>query len=318
MFRRWLNRATIQLTLSPRGPVLIKSGLESADPTRPAMEFVRSRHALYGETVYLPGTSLKGALRSHAERVLSGLGVKICNPFDRASECRRATRGRRDPGARDERSPTGAEVFGEQCPACQTFGSLALGGRCNVEDAYPWAQEEVGDGAAANATETRWQVGIDRRTGQAQGSALFELEVVVGGAFHTTIHLENFQLWQLGLVGALLDDVKAGDVPIGFGKSRGLGQVEVKVQKVEVEMLRGGKGKLLGAGALVSTEEAKSYRLEVEAAMDPPPGVEARDTWRGQRYSVRGDSASGLLKAAIEGPLKAWIDRRTLPQEKRA
>jgi CRISPR-associated RAMP protein (TIGR02581 family) len=311
MFRRWLNRAAIRIAISPRGPVLIKSGQETADPTRPGMEFVRSRHAVHGDTVYLPGTSLKGALRSQAERVLRGLDISICDPFDRFSLCRSGPpreRGGQQGGGRRPPPQSSAQIFVDQCPACRTFGSLRVAGRCNVEDAYPWdrAPEE---GAAANATETRWQVGIDRRTGQAQSSALFDLEVVVAGAFHTTIHLENFALWQLGLIGALLEDMNQGDVPIGFGKSRGLGQVGVEVTRVEVETLGRDGQRLLGAGALCPQGEARQYGLGDDDAMDLPARVVPAPTWRGRRIAADGGQAQDLLDLIVGGPLQGWVSR---------
>ena len=241
MHRRLLNQARLRISLVPRGPVLVKSGQESVDPTRAGMEFVRTRHARAGETVYLPGTSLKGALRSQAERALQGIGVKVCDPLDRRDACK-APRGRVE-------TP---EVFKTQCPACRTFGSLAVGGRCSVLDAYPWKaeasdEEVVAAIFAANATERRNQVGIDRATGEAHPGTLFDLEVVVAGEFHTEIHFQNFQLWQLGLLAATLRDVDDGYVPLGFGKSRGLGQMSVRLLQLEVEMVGGADGRLPGA-----------------------------------------------------------------------
>ncbi len=308
MFRRWLNYATIRIAISPRGPILVKSGQASADPTRPGMEFVRSRHAVHGETVYLPGTSLKGALRSQAERVCRGLGIRVCDPFV-DSGCRSAGRSR-------DVSPTGTEVFAKQCAACQTFGSLSVAGRCSLEDAYPWDGKPGEATVAANATETRWQVGIDRRTGQAQTSALFDLEVVVAGTFYTTIHLENFALWQLGLIGALLVDVDQGDVPIGSGKSRGLGQVGVQVNRVEIETLGCNAGRLLGAGALCPPDEARQYNLATNDVMNLSE-ITPSPTWRGSRITVEGDAAQGFLAAAMDGPLKSWIATSGLPESRR-
>lgn len=39
MHKRYLNHCTIEFTLKPEGPLLIKSGKEGADPTKPDMEF---------------------------------------------------------------------------------------------------------------------------------------------------------------------------------------------------------------------------------------------------------------------------------------
>ena len=109
MHKTLLNQACLRIVLKPRGPWLIKSGVETPDPTRPGMEFVRTRHARVGDTVYLPGTSLKGAVRSHAERVLQGIGVQVCDPLDRRHACK-APRGRHETST----------VYKEQCPACRT------------------------------------------------------------------------------------------------------------------------------------------------------------------------------------------------------
>lgn len=69
MHKKFVNHCTIDLTIIPDGPILIKSGKEGADPTKPDMEFVETYHA-GGRTIYLPGSSLKGAIRAHAERIV--------------------------------------------------------------------------------------------------------------------------------------------------------------------------------------------------------------------------------------------------------
>jgi CRISPR/Cas system CSM-associated protein Csm3 (group 7 of RAMP superfamily) len=74
MHKRLVNHCTIDLTLIPDGPILIKSGKEGADPTKPDMEFVETYHA-GGKSIYLPGSSLKGAIRAHAERIVRTVGT---------------------------------------------------------------------------------------------------------------------------------------------------------------------------------------------------------------------------------------------------
>ena len=73
MHKRFVNHCTIELSLTPQGPVLIKSGKEGADPTKPDMEFVETFHA-GGHSIYFPGSSLKGAIRAHAERIVRTIG----------------------------------------------------------------------------------------------------------------------------------------------------------------------------------------------------------------------------------------------------
>src|SRR5205085_1410850 len=68
MHSRVYSELTIRLTITPVGPVLVKSGEEASDPRRPDMSFVRTFSG-GRRTVYLPGSSLKGVLRSHCERL---------------------------------------------------------------------------------------------------------------------------------------------------------------------------------------------------------------------------------------------------------
>ena len=73
MHKRFVNHCTIELTLKPDGPILIKSGREGADPTKPDMEFVDTYYE-GRRSIYLPGSSLKGAIRAHAERIVRTVG----------------------------------------------------------------------------------------------------------------------------------------------------------------------------------------------------------------------------------------------------
>lgn len=301
MLRRQLNHASIGLRLEPRGPILIKSGLESADPTRPSMELVRTRHPVVGETVYLPGTSLKGAVRSHAEALLRSRDLEVCDPFDKRSHCRQA------------QGETTAEVFAAQCLACRTFGSLKVTGRCNIQDAYPWPAGVGPRGAGktvqnANRTEVRWQVGIDRKTGGASGGALFDLEVIVGGAFYTEVHLQNFQLWQLTLLQAVFEDLSEGFTAIGFGKSRGLGQVLATVERLELSMASRETDCFCGVAALCSAEERRAYRLNGRDTAPLARDLPWKLGWSGARLALSGDDSTAVLGVLAEEGGQDLID----------
>ncbi|MEM9553459.1 MAG: RAMP superfamily CRISPR-associated protein [Acidobacteriota bacterium] len=168
MHRRALNHFCLRLEIRPRGPLLVQGSDQAPDPSRPDLAFVRTRHWELGETIFLPGTGLKGAVRSHAEATLRGLDVPVCDPL-RSSACSANTTGA---------SPA---VYAAMCPACRTFGSLDLAGRLDFTDAMPWppeADSEARRAAAvvANATERRAHVGIDRRTGGPRSGALYETE----------------------------------------------------------------------------------------------------------------------------------------------
>ena len=66
MLKQLVNECLIELVIRPDGPILIKSGIETV--SGPDMSFVRTwRNG--EEQVFLPGSSLKGVLRSNAERI---------------------------------------------------------------------------------------------------------------------------------------------------------------------------------------------------------------------------------------------------------
>ena len=270
MLKKLLNQAALELTIEARGPLLIKSGIEGgADPSVPDMQFVRS-----GGQVYIPGSSLKGVFRSYAEKIARTVNPDAkrdwcCDPFDNdlsssTCSCSRRTMDIEERVARHEkRSLTSAEKYKRRdctCRLCQIFGSTALASRIKFNDAYALDGHDP-------TTETRTSVAIDRILGSvAQGP--FDFEVVTTATFKTGIHLRNFELWQLGILALVLRDLEAGLIPIGFGKSRGLGDVEAKVTSFSVRYI-GAAGDvranamhaLYGIGRLATHEECGDYGL---------------------------------------------------------
>ena len=47
--------------------------------------------------------------------------------------------------------------------------------------------------------------------------------------FETDIHLRNFEIWQLGMLFVVLQDMEDELIRIGSGRSRGLGKVTARV-----------------------------------------------------------------------------------------
>src|SRR5262245_49803908 len=76
MHKATFLEGTIRLTIAPDGPILIKAGeTGGADPTLPDMEFVRTGAGAGrdADRVYIPGPSLKGAVRAQCERICRSL-----------------------------------------------------------------------------------------------------------------------------------------------------------------------------------------------------------------------------------------------------
>lgn len=209
MHKRLLNEMLMEVLIQPNGPILVKAGEKGADPTLPDMEFVRTN----GKP-YLPGSSLKGVIRSHCERLARTVGgAKLsCDPLDTKSSCSVRLQGQ---------ELSTAAIHDRSCFVCRLFGNTSLASRFHITDAMPL------DGTDPK-TEERNGVAIDRVFGSVAVGP-FNYETVTEGTFEATLFVRNFGLAQLGLLALALRDLQQGRVRIGFGKSRGLGTVKLEV-----------------------------------------------------------------------------------------
>ncbi|HEY9867742.1 MAG TPA: RAMP superfamily CRISPR-associated protein [Candidatus Obscuribacterales bacterium] len=221
MLKQRVNEAEIALAISTVTPLLIKAGDTGADPTRPDMEFVQTYRGGQ-ETIYIPGSSLKGAFRSHAERIIRTIGGSspgrtfwACDPLDHKGPCHTGAKGKDFP-----------EVYKGLCFACRTFGCMQAASHVTIADAYPKHDTRL-------QLEERNGVAIDRRLGSVAVGP-FNYQVASIATFETTIRLVNFSLDQLGLLALVVRDFDRQQVSLGFSKSRGLGQVAMQVARVAI------------------------------------------------------------------------------------
>lgn len=231
MHKRLVNHCTIDLSLIPDGPMLIKSGKEGADPTKPDMEFVETYHQ-GGRSVYLPGSSLKGAIRAHAERIVRTVGSEQRKQDDHEHLWASNPLKLNDYDYL-KAYPDTHDIYKWSSFTDQMFGSTAIASRIRIEDAYP-DPEAAKDPNRKLKLEERNGVAIDRIFGSVAVGP-FNYQVCTRGEFRTKIHLKNFTLAQLGLIGLVLRDLNDGWFGLGFAKSRGLGTVQVKLNAAIVQ-----------------------------------------------------------------------------------
>ncbi len=221
VYGRLLTEVTLTCVITAEGPLLIKAGETGADPTRPDMEFVRAWRGGRQE-VYLPGSSLKGAVRAQCERLVRTIGgserrdgVWACDPLRREQSCARMREGKGSP-------------YETSCTICRIFGSTALRGRLTFEDALISSMEEQ-----TPRLEERTNVAIDRVMGSVlQGP--FRYEVVTSGTFATHLRARNVSAAQMGLLGLALRDFNQQRAALGSGRSRGMGYVRLRVEGLTV------------------------------------------------------------------------------------
>lgn len=301
MHKRRVNELTLRLVIEPDGPLLIKSGIESgADPTLPSMNFVRTHHPRTGEeTVYLPGASLKGVLRSHTERIIRTVvgddPLLCCDPLDRNLNCSERIR--------KEKIVDTAEQYKALCLACRMFGHMVQASHFLAADAYP--------DKPINALPLRHNVAIDRLSG---GVAVgpFDMEVALEGEFRTSLRLFNFELWQVGLLALTLRDLDEGRLRIGFSKSRGLGAVRVKLEELEIgypgQFTADGRRfsqNLYGVGALApKLIDAYGYQVEDVLAYSADQPIAAESAiWARPAVQVSGNDN---IRAVLRTTVSAW------------
>lgn len=213
---------------------------------------------------FLPGSSIKGALRSTVESLLRGAenrgaGLWACDPLaqsdhasaesDRASASTQSASTAADPGLADKscghhRRGERLRVDTEQhCAVCRLFGSHVVASHVRFCDAL-MRPSERDPGRARVPVEIRDGVSIDRDLRRARGARKFDFEVVSPGTeFVLEIFVENHQPWLLGLLVMGFDQLAEGFTALGGFTSRGLGRVAFRwssiVHVTAASLLRG-------------------------------------------------------------------------------
>ena len=206
----------------------------------------------------LPGSGLRGALRSHAERLARTIATHQAHHKGEAAEthfkahcpaCDPNARRKRELGSEGEplESCDSLLLAGEMkqnnvealsgnlevktkqlCLACQLFGSGRRGSRLRIGDA-----KLVGE----PVYKAQDFLAVDRFTGGGADGFKFDAVALWQPTFQATLFLENPAPWELGWLLLTLRDLQDGFIPLGFGAAKGYGQVEVKQWTVSLGYL---------------------------------------------------------------------------------
>ena len=179
----------------------------------------------------LPGSSLRGVLRSQAERIartITTLMVSNKREFFERNPAGDPNNSRRpdDPLPNSDCLLRKAEVFETKrtIPAeldlgDQLFGSTRMGSRLMVED-----------GVLANKPRLKAFdfLAIDRFTGGGRDKFKFDALALWEPAFHCRIRLDNPAAWELGWLLLAARDIHQGLATIGFGSAKGFGEAKIE------------------------------------------------------------------------------------------
>jgi len=251
-----LREAIFKGYIENTNPLRIGAGEVPPLGSRVDSAVIRVRYGEY-DIPYIPGSSLKGLFRSHAGKIASSYGLKVCSGLSKKSciETKKITHGEEESKReyilakliemllKSGESSKAMEIFFEKaCILCKIFGSMGYRSKVSFSDAYP-----IDDDGRILPFKFGSRVGIaiDRRTGT---SALrYEVEYVEPGCrFKFEIRCSNLPNYALGLLGSILRMIDNGEVRIGGFTSRGYGLVKIRNLNISIkDYTLKGEGKVL-------------------------------------------------------------------------
>lgn len=150
-----------------------------------------------GNEYLLPGSTMKGWFRAHCRRVLLTI-----------------TQGTREDHV--------DELIGQMFGSATTDGNASL---IRFDDAT----------SPVTGAHEQTFTAVDRFTGGVKGSALYQIKAVSSGhIFAAAIHINEKKIkdWMKLIMVHAWSDALRGDIRIGWGKSRGYGQMEVRASEI--------------------------------------------------------------------------------------
>jgi CRISPR-associated protein Csm3 len=222
-FERFESRTIINATLKMHTALSVgsRSSLEPTGTDLPVMKDPKGMP-------FIPGSSIKGVIRSQLERVLRSLDAKTtslnaCDPFSNPCvsniDKNNLVKELKDVPDEKREQDFSQKIWDKSCTVCRLFGSPWLASRLAFRDARLTDFSEL-----IQITEIRDGVGIDRDRGAAKEGLKYDFEVVSPDAqFDVSIVAENVEQWEIGLLLAVLRPWQEGYLPIGGKSTRGPG-----------------------------------------------------------------------------------------------
>lgn len=241
MFHIFKNRLEITGTLTTVTALRISQG-RSTEPIGSDLPVVKDA---LGQPL-IPGSSFKGAMRSRLEAFLRGIdetlaanptiesewsitnerlndknGIKVEIEQQLKKLYPKEDESGKRAGKRDELLTKA--ILAETDLASLLFGSPWLSSKVQIRDLTVVADAWFGQ------YQERDGVAIDRDTETASDGKLYDFQVVPAGTpFEFKAVVENAEDWELGLLMVGLHQFQTEQIPLGGGRSRGLGVVRLE------------------------------------------------------------------------------------------
>lgn len=239
MFDTFKNRLEIQGTLTTVTALRISAG-RSIEPIGSDLPVIKDALG----RPFIPGSSFKGVLRSRLESFLRGiLGSDrklVANPaneeewsltHEEITDLKNSYTN--DETLTDDETLTAdemltAEILNQTDLISKLFGSPWLASKFQVRDLTVEPDSWFGQ------YQERDGVAIDRDTETAADGKLYDYQVVPAATpfeFHAVV--ENAEDWELGMLMVGLHQFETEQIPLGGGRSRGLGVVRLDIDAMK-------------------------------------------------------------------------------------
>lgn len=229
-FEKLTDLIELKLDLQTLGSLTIKAG--DQPQTLADSPVIR-----IGGVPVIPGSSLKGALRSSLEALLSAKGALVCVPAtaipNQIKRDRQDAQYLKNLGRKEPCRPSDPNL----CDVCKIFGTV--GGSQGLSGSAIFLDARLTEKFDPAIVPERTHVAITRDTRSQSGGALVTNETVDAGVkFAGAIRLINPEPWQVGALLHALEWLK--QLGIGSKKTAGYGQLEITVTAITRKVLAGG------------------------------------------------------------------------------
>lgn len=182
----------------------------------------------------IPGSSFKGALRSRLESFLRGIVGNdrklVANPAinnEWSLTYQELSAFKKNLNANNQEEQLNTFILNNTDLISHLFGSPWIASKFQVRDLTVLAENWFGQ------YQERDGVSIDRDTETAADGKLYDFQVVPAGTpFEFKAVVENAEDWELGLLMIGLHQFETEQIPLGGGRSRGLGVVRLEINRM--------------------------------------------------------------------------------------
>ena len=219
LFDTFVNKITITGFLEAIDPIHIgASAAESLDPTQVDNSVLKDADGL----PIIPGSSLKGVVRSDFEGVMRAVGKNVCDIFnvnDTSCTDNKFIDSVLNSSDLSELEKANA-LYERSCDVCRLFGGRGLASHLSFKDCA-----FIGDKCIF---EHRDGIGIDRDTGTAARGCKYEFEIIPKGSrFSFCLIAENLEEEQKNYLYYILRRLMSAELSIGGKTTRGFGRIKL-------------------------------------------------------------------------------------------